>query len=147
MRTVICGNIVDALLFLSKTFPLNFLPDKIRITDKVRFDPVPPMNAFWDTIRKIDETSRSGNPSEPTKSLTAIKNLVPGKLETSPFAFLLKYCSTVIIRENPSLLDKNLKILQALAQIIPSNSEPKLDEEGKKWLTENLNKFTMVYIS
>lgn len=120
------------------------MPDKMRLPDRTRFDSVPNISHFWDTARRIDNMSVDRN--EP-RSNASIRNIIAQQLEQAPIAFLLKFCTASIAKDNLPLLDKNIRILQTLAQIIPSNSEPKLNERSMNWLNANLREFINVRIT
>jgi len=94
----------------------------------------------------INKKSNEESKAAPAKaSCQGMKDTIAGSLEQSPLAHLLALPSSTLVKQNATLMDKCVKILQTIAQSIPAGStQNKVPDESIKWLMERIREVANV---
>ncbi|KAI1715517.1 HECT-domain (ubiquitin-transferase) domain-containing protein [Ditylenchus destructor] len=146
IKSNVCLRILETLVFLARNFPQHFLPNKIRSqSSSKRFDSIPDIRAFWDIVRSINKKTNAEENKPSSRALTQLRDIIPPLLEQSPVAFLLQYTNSALVKSNAPLMDKSMKILQTVAQSIPSNCES-INESSISWLNTWLQEFSKLIL-
>uniref|UniRef100_A0A915ELL0 HECT-type E3 ubiquitin transferase n=1 Tax=Ditylenchus dipsaci TaxID=166011 RepID=A0A915ELL0_9BILA len=147
VKSNVCLRILDTLVFLARNFPHHFLPNKIRMpsVSTKRWDPVPEIKHFWEVVKSVNKKTNAEEHKPSAKALSQIRDIIPGSLEQSALAFLLHYSGTSLVKSNAPLMDKSMRILQIVAQSIPSNCQA-ISEGSMKWLNTCLQELSKLIL-
>ncbi|XP_064483541.1 E3 ubiquitin-protein ligase HUWE1-like isoform X1 [Ornithodoros turicata] len=144
---IVCRHVLDTLISLAKSFPVHFLPEKVRAggvgIPSNRTKPPPDRDTdVWSVLVRLDGGSSGGTSKRALRNSVVPPAEEEGTFEGSPLAQLMLLLAHPVLKRSSQLTDRLLRLLalvslaipdqvtEPAAPPVPANTTASLDLEG-----------------